>query len=207
MNKPQFYDEAPNLSRDFVTLVPGGYICEIKKAVEQKAQKTGNPMLVLLLDIAEGDRKGYFKERFEKDTKQEKKWGCVLRIVMDDPKKSEDERKQMAGRLKGAITSIESSNPGFTYNWSEETLKGKLVGAEFGLEEYLAQDGSTKTVNKVRRLRSVDSIRKGIDIPNVKLLNGTYISYDDYIEKIEEQKSTEKDGEYITIDDTDDLPF
>ena len=36
MNKPQFYDEAPNLSGDFVPLVPGGYICKIKKAVEQK---------------------------------------------------------------------------------------------------------------------------------------------------------------------------
>lgn len=207
MNKPKFYDDAPTLSGDFVPLAPGGYVCEIKKAVEQNAQKSGNPMLVLLLDIAEGERKGYFQDRFDKDTREDKKWGCVLRIVMDDPNKTVDERKKIAGRLKGAIASIEMSNNGFKYDWKEESLKGKKVGGEFGLEEYTAQDGSTRTACKIRRLRSIDSIEKGIDMPNVKLLDGTYMSYDDYEERLEESKSAEKDGEYITVDSLDDLPF
>lgn len=207
MNKPKFYDDAPTLSGDFVPLAPGGYVCEIKKAVEQNAQKSGNPMLVLLLDIAEGERKGYFQDRFDKDTREDKKWGCVLRIVMDDPNKTVGERKKIAGRLKGAIASIEMSNNGFKYDWKEESLKGKKVGGEFGLEEYTAQDGSTRTACKIRRLRSIDSIEKGIDMPNVKLLDGTYMSYDDYEERLEESKSAEKDGEYITVDDLDDLPF
>lgn len=207
MNKPKFYDDAPTLSGDFVPLAPGGYVCEIKKAVEQNAQKSGNPMLVLLLDIAEGERKGYFQDRFDKDTREDKKWGCVLRIVMDDPNKTVDERKKIAGRLKGAIASIEMSNNGFKYDWKEESLKGKKVGGEFGLEEYTSQDGSTRTACKIRRLKSIDSIEKGIDMPNVKLLDGTYMSYDDYEERLEESKSAEKDGEYITVDSLNDLPF
>lgn len=100
MNKPQFYDEAPNLSGDFVPLVPGGYICEIKKAVEQKAQKTGNPMLVLLLDIAEGDKKGYFQERFEKDTRQEKKMGLCIKNCNGRPKKIRRRKKTNGRKIK-----------------------------------------------------------------------------------------------------------
>lgn len=207
MEKPKFYDEAPVLNGENQTLQPGGYICVIKKAVSQKS-KAGNDMLVLLLDIAEGDKKGFFQDRFDKNTKQDKKWDCVLRIVIDDESKSTDERKKIAGRLKGSIASIEDSNPGFKFAWNEESLKDKIVGAEFGLEEYTAQDGSTRTISKVRRLRSKESVLQNkVEMPQVRLLNNTYMDYNEYMEKKNNNESTEKNGEYITIESTDDLPF
>lgn len=205
MEKPKFYDEVKATDNDYRPVMPGGYICTILSAKVQKS-KAGNDMLVLALDIADGEYKDYYKERFDKDTREDKKWGCVLRMVIDDPTKDEDTRKKMQSRLKGAIKSIEDSNEGFTFDWDEEKLKGKTVGGEFAIEEYIGNDGSTKTSTKINRLRSVETIKKGIPMPRVKLIDGTYMDYDIYMEQTG-AKSDDK-GQYITVDpEKDDLPF
>ena len=208
MNKPQFYDEAPNLNGDYVVLPVGGHICEIKKAVNEKSQ-AGNDMLVLLLDVAVGEYKDYYKNRFDKDNRQDKKWGCVLRIVVDDPSKTNDIRTKIAGRLKGAITSIEASNDGYKFDWNPESLKGKLVGVEFALREYTANDGSVKTIVEPRRLRSKEIIESGkAQILAVKLLDNSYMEYDDYMEKLAEAKYENQTADFEKVDvDKDDLPF
>lgn len=209
MEKPQFYDEVQANTGDFVTLQPGAYVCEIKNAVFAKAEKTKNDMLVLLLDIAEGEYKGYFQKRFDGDTRVDRKWGCVLRIIVDDPSKNDEDRKKIVARLKGAISSIELSNPNFAFDWAKpETAKGKLIGATFGLEEYVAQDGKTKTIAKVRAARSVEGVRSGkCQMPQVKLLDGKgYMDYDEYLDKkFDEANDTESD--FVTVSDKDDLPF
>lgn len=205
MEKPKFYDDVKANTGDWRPVAPGGYICTIKNAKVQKS-KAGNDMLVMAIDIAEGEFKDYYKERFENDTREDKKWGCVLRLILDDPSKDDETRKKIQGRLKGAIKSIEDSNEGFTFDWNEEKLKDKTVGGEFGIEEYIGADGSTKTSTKITRLRSVESIKKGIPMPRVKLIDGTYMEYDDYMEQT--GAKPEDKGQYITVDpNADDLPF
>ena len=83
--------------------------------------------------------------------------------------------------LKGFITSVENSNPNFTYDWNKEVdqLKGKKVGLVFGLEEYENDKGETKTATKLTQFRSIDKVDNA-KIPNVRLLNGSYIEYDKY---------------------------
>lgn len=205
MDKPKFYDEVVASNGDFRPVTPGGYICKIINAKVQKS-KAGNDMLVIALDIIEGDFKDYYKNRFEQDNRADKKWGCVLRLVIDDPTKDEDVRKKMQSRLKGAIKAIEESNEGFTFDWDEEKLKDKIIGGEFAIEEYIGADGSVKNIAKISRLRSVEAIKKGIPMPRVKLVDGTYMEYDDYMEKVTETKN---DGsQFITVDpEKDELPF
>lgn len=211
MKKPQFYDEVQGNTGDFVSLQPGAYVCTIKKALFAKAQQSQNDMLVLLLDIAEGECKDYFQNRFDKDERTDKKWGCVLRVVLDDESKSVDERKQMAKNVKSTIESIEASNLGFKFDWdAPEKANGKLVGALFGLEEYTANDGKTKTISKVRRARSVNAVKtKNLQIPAVKLLDKTYMEYDEYLDKKfdSESQATEVKGDFITIESDEELPF
>ena len=63
---------------------------------------------------------------------------------------SETPEEKCIKMLKSFITSVENSNPNFTYDWNKEVdqLKGKKVGLVFGLEEYQNDKGETKTATK-----------------------------------------------------------
>lgn len=165
MQKPQGYDEAQAFTGDFETLKAGGYICVIKKALVTTSS-TGSEMLVLLFDIAEGEHKGYYQRLFDNanKTKPDAKWQGVYRQLTQG---------QSMPFFKGMITSIESSNPGYQWNWNEETLKGKLFGGVFGREQYENHSGELKWSTKCQSIRSVEAIKKGIDIPADKYLKAS----------------------------------
>ena len=92
-------------------------------------------------------------------------------------------------------------------------MVGKVFGGIFGLEEFtLPTDGRTITFTRLRFVRSTKNISEA-NIPSVKLLDGTYMKYDEYKEKRKSEREAEKNGtnnvatEQGVINNTDDLPF
>lgn len=79
MVKPYGYDEAEATSfGDNVKLPPGGYICQIKQAEITKS-RSNKEMLILYLDIIEGEYTGYFENKHNNlspEKKEIKNWGC-----------------------------------------------------------------------------------------------------------------------------------
>lgn len=182
MEKIKGYDEAEALTGEYEILEAGGYICKIVNAKVEKS-KTNKDMLVIAFDISEGDHKDYFKRRYENNKSIERKWPTngVYRQMLEGDK--------AVGYLKGLMTSLEASNSSFKWNWDESKLKGLLFGGLFGREQYEAFDGTLKFTTKLQFIRSVDKIKKGeFNVPEDKLL-------------------VKSDGEFITIDDNEDLPF
>lgn len=182
MQKPAKYDETEVREYgDYKALPLGGYKMVIAKAYEGETT-TFRPTLNLELDVAVGDYKWYFSEIYQNDNQANKKWprGGTYSVITEDDEKT-------LPFLKGLITSIERSNPGFTFNWNDtsenqmKSLEGKLVGAIYGLEEYKDSENKLKTARKIRYIRSIDSVENAL-IPDVKMLNGSYMSYDDYEE-------------------------
>lgn len=188
MEKINGYDEAQALTGEFETLEPGGYICKIRSAREEKA-KSGKRMLVMALDILEGEKKDFFQKRFDEDTRADKKWpaGAVYRQMLEGEK--------AAGFLKGLMTSLEASNDGFKWNWDEKKLKDLKCGAIFGAEEYEKMDGSIGTSTKVKFIRTVKTIEEGkYKIPELKKLPRKGEAFEDFLNS-------------ATSSDDDDLPF
>ncbi|MFA6817021.1 MAG: DUF669 domain-containing protein [Lentisphaeria bacterium] len=183
MEKPQGYDNVQAKSfGEYETLEPGGYICKIIKAEEQKS-KSGKSMLVLFYDISEGEHAGYFRRVFDrmKEKNADAKWkGTYYQLTEGNSTEY----------FKGLITSIQESNNGFKFNFDEKALKGKLFGGAFGLEEW-AGNGKTGMEPVLRFVCSVDSVKKGINPPKDKLLD---------------KSSSVLDG-FNLMDDDDDLPF
>ena len=106
--------------------------------------------------------------------------------------------------LKSFITAYENSNNcQFDWNKDWEQLKGKKIGIIFGQEEFISQNGTTKLATKLREFRSIGKI-DNIKIPKVKLLDGSYVSYDDYMERKEDKFADFKDCVEINPDS---LPF
>lgn len=186
MEKIQGYDEAQAITGEYERLEAGGYICRIINAKEEKS-KSGKRMLVIALDIAEGEKKDYFKKRFDEDNRAEKKWpaGAIYRQMLEGEK--------AAGFLKGLMTSLEASNEGFKWEWNEKNLRDLKCGAIFGEEEYEKMDGSIGTSTKIKFIRTVKAIQEGnFKVPELKKLPQKGESFEDFIN---------------SVNDDDDLPF
>ena len=162
---------------EYENLELGGHEIVILDAREHKSEFSGNISLKISVDISGNDKqKGFFKKQYDENTSADKKWptGAVKYLSLKD---------EQLGYLKGFITSLEKSNPGFKFNkkgtW--EQLKNLKLAGQFGLEEYKKQDGTIGTATKLVQFRSLDKLKE-IKIPKVKKLDGSLVEYEDYKE-------------------------
>ncbi len=171
MNKVYGYEQTQAFDGSFESVPAGGHVCKILKAACEKATSSGADMLVLLVDIAEGSRlDGVYRRMYDskRATKPDAKWPCIYR------QPTTDREGNCSPYFKGLIEAIEKSNPGYSFvsTWDERTLAGKSVGMVFREEEYMAQDtGEIKTIVKPAFPRSVQAIRDGVEVPELKRLN------------------------------------
>jgi len=157
MRKPENYDTAiPINTGEFTQVPPGGYIMRIVN-VEIKKTKTGKEMMVLNLDIAEGEYANYFTDRFLEDSKNNpvSNWKCRYYQLTSG---------SSVGFFKGMIKSIEKSNDGYLFDFDESKLTWKLVGGLLQKEKYIDLNGAArveKTTTKCVALRAVQTIKDG----------------------------------------------
>ena len=201
--KPKAYDEI-NINEEFEKLELGGHKGVIIKAEEYTSDFSGKKSLKVYVDTASDDKQPeYFKKQYENDTRIDRKYpnGAIKYVPLG-------EEENQVKMLKAFITAYENSNNcKFDWNKDWEQLKGKKIGIIFGMEEYENQAGELKTVNKLREFRSIDKVDNA-QIPKVKLLDGSYIAYDEYMERKENLSSKINDlfGEVPEVN-SEDLPF
>lgn len=197
LKKPTNYDDV-QVNQDYVRLELGGHKGIIKK-VEEYTGLTGNTSLKVEVDTDKTDKQPeYYQEQYNNNPNMDKKWptGATKYVSLK-------EEENCVKMLKGFITAVENSNPGFTYNWDKEIdqLNGKKVGLVFGLEEYKDNEGKVKTATKLTQFRSVDKV-DNVQIPRVKLIDNTYMDYDDYQERKNDNNDPfEQFGDSVEIDE------
>lgn len=177
---------------DFKALPIGAYECVIKEAEIYKSEQSGKESLRIAVDIASGEYKDYFQKRFDSNPNMDKRWdanGTKYLAFQGDN----------VSFFKGFITTIENSNVGYKWNWDEKTLVGKKVCGVFLYEEYENQDGEKKVKVRLNKFRSLDKMKEIEVSYNVRLLNGTYMSIDDYNERKEEKNISTAD-DMVEID-------
>lgn len=178
----------------------GAYVCRIKKAV---VQNNGyGDQLAILFDIVEGEHSGFYARDFEANQNADRKWKGLLRqwIPVDDGSDGDEMTKRV---LKGLVTSLEKSNPGYTWNWDESSMAGKMIGILFRNEEWEWQGKNGWAVRPFRAL-SVDSVRNGdYTLPKDKPLNNGGASRQQYSSAPEIDQPTG----YQKVEADDDLPF
>lgn len=193
MKKPENYDTTEAMTGEFKQLPPGAYNCIIRDAHEITSQ-SGKNMLQLRLDIADGEYKDYFKNQYISAGKKygDAKWRGIYNQLTEG---------DSLGYFKGLIQDIETSNPGYKFNFDEKTLINRQIGGVFGREQYRNTNGELKFA--VKCLYCVDRPRvKDITPPPDKLLeqaktNGNGGSYG----------NTPTSGNMVEIDVNDELPF
>ena len=153
-------------SGTFERLAPGGYIVKILNVKDFPEKE----YLKISFDIAEGDKKGFFKKSFDNDTRDQKKWpngGSFIRSY----------KQTAASMFKGFVSAVEASNKGHTFDFDEQTLVGKVVGLVLGDEEFLNQKGQVRTHTYVNAVRSVEAIKNGdYKVPELKKLDASKVT-------------------------------
>ena len=177
IKKPSNYDNVEITEFDFVPIEVGGHKGMIMGVEEYTSSQSGKTSLKVSVDTSKDDKQPeYFAEQYKNDTRIDRKWSnLAIKYV---PLGEEENQVKM---FKAFITSYENSNS-CQFDWNKDwvQLKGKKIGLVFGMEEYLNQEGKLKTINKLRDFRSIDKV-DNIKIPKVKLLDGSYVEYEEYM--------------------------
>lgn len=181
----------------------GAYVCKIINAQVQSNEY--GEQLCIVFDIAEGEHAGFYKQEFAANTMENKKYKGVLRIFL--PKHDGSQKDEWTKSiLKGLVTAVEKSNPGYTWNWNEQSLVGRNIGIMFRNEEW---DYNNKTGWAVRPFRaiSVDSVRSGdYTLPKDKPLKNKSSGYGESYDSFASAPGSSSD--YAMLNDEDaQLPF
>ena len=180
---------------DFKPLPIGAYECIIKEAEVHKSETSGKETFRVAVDIASGDYKNYYQDKFDKNTNMNKTWDNnatrYLAFQGDN-----------VAYFKGFITSVENSNPGYTWDWDESKLIGKKICGVFQYEEYENQEGKKGIKVRLNKFRSLDKMKDISVSDSVRLLDGSYMSIDDYNER-KEETTTPFNNLVETSDDID----
>lgn len=180
---------------DFTPFPAGVYECVIVNACENYNEESGKTTLKVMVDVAAGDYAGYFKEMYEKNTNADRRWN-------NNSTKYLSLEEQNLSYLKGFITSVENSNPGYIWDWDETKLRGKKICCVYQWEQYQTQDGKIGVSAKLSKFRSLDKMKDIKEPTQIKMLDGTYMDYVLYLESIKPSNSSDE----IEIS-ANDLPF
>ena len=184
---------------DFKALPIGAYECKIINAVENNNEQSGKTTLKVMVDIASGEYKDYFKKRYDNNTAIDRRWdnNATKYLAFEGENTS---------YFKGFITCVENSNVGYKWNWEERTLRDKKIVGVFQYEEYKKQDGTRGIKVRLTKFRSLEKLKEIEVSDSIKMLDGTYKSYDDYMES-QERKAENIFGENLVEISSDSLPF
>ena len=186
MKRIENYDEI-KVSEGRGVLPVGGYECVIKNV--KHFEHNGIKKVSLEIDIATGDYKDYYQEKYDAR-------------FLEEPTEERDK-----SYFKGLITAIESYNPNYKWNWEEDTLKGLKVNCNFSLKEYTGNDGRIYTKPQVGRyVNSKDNFKKDY-VPTVRTINNEFVKYEDYKNKATIEDATLKAlGDIVEIS-AENMPF
>lgn len=212
-NKYKEVEPQKTLERESLSL--GQHILEIKVVTEYNSNNN-KACLRVITDVEEGSRfDGYFQKLLDNRTTDDNRWP-------NEGTKYIPTGENSLGYFKYFIHVLEKSNNVFIDIPEDEDLdlnqfKGlKFVGV-FGLREYENGDGEVKISLNITSFHAIGEECENT-IPDVKLINGTYMPYEEYMdlkkgikkqEPVQEQMSFEKDShEIVDIDvEAPEYPF
>jgi len=170
MQKPAWWDETTAIKGGGERLPAGGYPCTIIGGAVTQSRK-GKEMLVLWVDVAEGEYAGLFVRQYKqrKQSDADAKYpagGTYYQLTGLDG----EPNNTQAGRFKGLVEILKASNPGWNWNFDVASLKGLMFGGVFREEEYESTyDGTIKTTTKIAYINELEGI-EDVSVPAKKEL-------------------------------------
>ena len=173
MKKPSNWNDV-KAAGERVKLPAGGYEAKIinAKVVSYDGSNGSYERLEIAVDITAGEYKDYYKQDFDSNTRDDKKWRGVARFYVptDDGSEKDEYTKSV---LKSVTDALEDSNKDYHWDWDETRLKGLKVGILVRDKEYEI-DGKHGFSPEIFRFTDINRIKEGkFTVPKQKLLKGS----------------------------------
>ena len=170
MKKPSNWNDV-KAAGERVKLPAGGYEAKIinAKVVSYDGSNGSYERLEIAVDITAGEYKDYYKQDFDSNTRDDKKWRGVARFYVptDDGSEKDEYTKSV---LKSVTDALEGSNKDYHWDWDETSLKGLKVGILVRDKEYEV-DGKHGFSPEIFRFTDINRIKEGkFTVPKQKLL-------------------------------------
>lgn len=191
------YDKSKR-KKTFEQLPKGAYVIKILGAKQEPNKSGSGEHIKMIIDIAEGEYKDYFKRIYDGNTNEDARWPndgtFYLNIPFDGCK------EYIWSNYNTFFANLEDSNSEFVFDGSSLTyLKGKLIGGKFNHEQ-TEYNGRIYDHTKLKWTCVADDVRNGKPgkMPPDKLLSSSGSA-----------TATDEDGFMEVPDglDLDELPF
>lgn len=154
---------------EWEALPKGAYIVKLLSVKEEVNKNNTGSYLKIAFDIAEGEYAGFYKKSFDNDTREDKKWNNDAILYINCPQ--DNSEQWIVDNFNRFMTAVEDSNEGYHWGWDESTLKDKLVGVKFYIEQS-EYNGKIYDHTKAKWFIAAQKIRDGKigQMPSDKLL-------------------------------------
>lgn len=198
-----FENAQQNARREGSTRLPiGAYVCKIKNVRYINGENGYSDAIEVLFDIVEGDQKDFFKNQYDANTSEDKKWKGRKLIYV--PKGDGSEKDGWTENSFAKWTNaFEDSNSGYKWDWDEGKWKGLTVGIVFGETGTVLDDGKEITYTEPRFACSVDKVRTG-NAPAAK-----FVAKNGYTGNGSSNSSNNSGNDFLSVNKNteEDIPF
>ena len=189
------YDKSKR-KKAFEALPKDAYVIRILNAKEVENKSSSGSHLAIAFDIAEGDYKNFYKQQFDANRNEDKKWPNDAVYYLGIP--SEGCQQFVIDNWNTFFADLEDSNNGFVFDGEPSKLKGKIIGGKFHIEQSEYR-GQIYNHTRLRWTCLASDVRDGKalrSMPNDKL-----------IEK--KQSASASDDSFMSVptDTDEEIPF
>lgn len=127
------FDEAKKSADRTVSaqLPAGAYVAKVMNVrYEQSEAENLSDRIQVQFDIAEGEYKDFFKNQYDSNTNEDRRWKgkATIYVPSDDGSEKDGWTKNTFAKW---TNSFEKSNKGYAWDWDETKWKNKLIGLVF----------------------------------------------------------------------------
>lgn len=163
------YDKSKR-RKSFQQLPKDAYVIQIKQAKEVQNKSGNGSHLAIVFDIAEGEHKDFYRKQYDSNTNEDKKWpnDAVYRLTVP----GDNSPSYVWSNWNSFFADLEDSNNGFVFGGDPKTLKNKLVGGKFHIEQ-TEYNGNIYDHTRLRWTCVAEDVRTGKagQLPNDKLIS------------------------------------
>ena len=162
------YDKSKR-TKQFKALPKGAYVIKILSAKEVQNSNNNGSHLAFAFDIAEGEYKDFYNKQFQENPNEDKKWpnDAIYRLGVPN----DQSQPFVWSNWNTFFADLEDSNNGFVFSGDPKTLKGKLIGGKFHIEQNEYR-GNIYDHTRLRWTCVAEDVRSGNPgrMPNDKLV-------------------------------------
>lgn len=189
------YDKSKR-KKAFEALPKDAYVIRILNAKEVENKSSSGSHLAIAFDIAEGDYKNFYKQQFDANRNEDKKWPNDAVYYLGIP--SEGCQQFVIDNWNTFFADLEDSNNGFVFDGEPSKLKGKIIGGKFHIEQSEYR-GQIYNHTRLRWTCLASDVRDGKalrSMPNDKL-----------IEKKQSASASDDSFMNVPADTDEEIPF